>query len=66
MDLIEELSNMLGFTYTYRVQEDMANGNFDKTTKKWTGMINEIIEGVSMKHFCVFIYLLYIFFILES
>lgn len=54
MDVIDELSSMLGFTYTYRVQQDRANGNYDKITKKWTGMINEIIEGVSVKYLMLF------------
>lgn len=49
IDLINELSKMLGFNYTFVIQEDGANGNLDRTTGEWNGMIKEIIEGVSSK-----------------
>ncbi|XP_017778458.1 PREDICTED: glutamate receptor ionotropic, kainate 2-like isoform X2 [Nicrophorus vespilloides] len=45
IDLIHELSLMLGFNYTFVIQEDGANGNFDRRTKQWNGMIREIIDG---------------------
>lgn len=47
IDLIKELSAMLGFNYTFMIQEDGQNGNYDRKTKKWNGMIGEIIAGVS-------------------
>lgn len=46
VDVIEKLAKMLGFNYTFTVQEDGANGNFNKATNKWNGMIGEIVDGV--------------------
>lgn len=46
IDLINELSRLLGFNYTFIIQEDGANGNLDEKTGQWNGMIKEIMEGV--------------------
>lgn len=46
VDLIKELSSMLGFNYTFITQEDGQNGNYDRITKKWNGMIGEIMAQV--------------------
>lgn len=46
VDLIKELSSMLGFNYTFIIQEDGQNGNYDRSTKKWNGMIGEVIAEV--------------------
>ncbi|KAF2898798.1 hypothetical protein ILUMI_07378 [Ignelater luminosus] len=45
IDLIEELSQMLNFNYTFVIQEDGSNGNYNKRTKKWDGMIGEVVAG---------------------
>ncbi|KAJ8939711.1 hypothetical protein NQ318_009811 [Aromia moschata] len=45
VDVIKELSKILGFNYTFIVQEDKVNGNLDKVTNEWNGMIREIIDG---------------------
>nr|AUF73080.1 ionotropic receptor [Anoplophora chinensis] len=45
VDLIDSLSKLLGFNYTFIVQEDKNNGNLNKTSNKWNGMIGEVIEG---------------------
>lgn len=47
IDVIHELAQILGFNYTFIIQEDGANGNLDRTTNEWNGMIREIIDGVS-------------------
>lgn len=47
IDLIKELSEMSGFNYTFKIQEDANSGHIDEKTKKWTGMIGEVINGVS-------------------
>lgn len=47
IDLIQELSKMLGFNYTFIVQKDGSNGNFNRKTQAWDGMIGEVIKGVS-------------------
>lgn len=46
IDLIHELSLMLGFNYTFRLQEDGQYGTQDLKTKKWSGMILELLEHV--------------------
>lgn len=47
IDLIKELSEMSGFNYTFKIQEDLSSGYLNPKTKKWTGMIGEVINGVS-------------------
>ncbi|KAE9522411.1 hypothetical protein AGLY_017191, partial [Aphis glycines] len=47
IDLIKELSEMSGFNYTFIIQEDASSGYKDEKTKKWSGMIGEVINGVS-------------------
>ncbi|KAJ8910751.1 hypothetical protein NQ315_017208 [Exocentrus adspersus] len=47
VDVIDELARILGFNYTFTVQEDGANGNLDKLTNEWNGMIGEIIKGTA-------------------
>lgn len=47
IELIHELSLMLGFNYTFRLQDDGVYGSLDKDTGKWNGMVNELLEGVS-------------------
>lgn len=46
IDLINELSIMEGFNYTFKVREDKKNGAYDKETKRWTGMIGDVIDKV--------------------
>lgn len=49
IDLIYELSHMLGFNFTFVVQHDNDNGSLNKKTKKWSGMMREVMEGVSLE-----------------
>nr|CAI5834720.1 unnamed protein product [Callosobruchus analis] len=44
IDLIQKLSEMEGFNYTFIVREDKKNGNLDPKTNKWTGMIGDLLE----------------------
>jgi glutamate receptor, ionotropic, invertebrate len=46
IDLIHELSLMLGFNYTFRIQEDRAYGSLNPVTQQWNGMIRELHEYV--------------------
>lgn len=46
IDLIHELSLMLGFNYTFRLQEDGAYGSLNNVTKEWNGMIRELLDEV--------------------
>ncbi|XP_031634001.1 glutamate receptor ionotropic, kainate 2-like isoform X2 [Contarinia nasturtii] len=42
IDIIFELSQMLGFKYEFRLQEDKDYGSINKVTKEWTGMIRAL------------------------
>ena len=42
VDLIEEISQILGFNYTIKLVEDGKYGSFNKETGKWNGMIGEL------------------------
>lgn len=46
IDIIHELSLMLGFKYEFRLQADGAYGGINAKTGEWTGMIRELQEGV--------------------
>ena len=46
IDIINELSLMLGFKYEFRLQEDKDYGSISKVTKEWTGMIRALQDGV--------------------
>lgn len=46
IDVIQELSNMLGFNYTFQVQADY--GSYNPKTKKWNGMFRELMDGVCL------------------
>uniref|UniRef100_A0A8D9EDN7 Glutamate receptor ionotropic, kainate 3 n=2 Tax=Cacopsylla melanoneura TaxID=428564 RepID=A0A8D9EDN7_9HEMI len=45
VDLIQELSQLMGFNYTLEVQVDKKQGNYDNNTKRWNGMIGKILYG---------------------
>lgn len=47
IDLIHELSKIEKFSYTFIIREDKANGIYDPDTKKWSGMIGDLIDFVS-------------------
>lgn len=50
VDIVHELSLMLGFKYEFRLQEDKNYGSIDKVTKEWTGMIGALDRGVGVCH----------------
>lgn len=47
VDIIEELSKMYGFEYEFVVQEDSDYGKPKGNSTEWTGMIGEVMAGVS-------------------
>ena len=47
IDIIEELSKMRGFNYTFVVQEDKNYGTYNNVTGEWNGMIGKIRSRVS-------------------
>ncbi|XP_065349447.1 glutamate receptor ionotropic, kainate 2-like [Cloeon dipterum] len=44
-ELIQEISMMLGFNYTFKLQDDGVYGSINKQTGQWNGMLREIIDG---------------------
>lgn len=50
VDIIDEIRKLLGFNYTYFVQEDNDYGSFNTTTQQWSGMMKRIIENVRGLH----------------
>lgn len=47
IDVIDELSKKLGFSYTFRLQPDNKYGGIDPKTGEWNGMLREIMDNVS-------------------
>lgn len=45
IDIIEEISKMLGFNYTFMVQEDNNYGSL-QPNGQWNGMIRRIMDNV--------------------
>lgn len=50
MDLLKELSHILGFTYEVHLVEDGKFGSQDETTGQWNGMVRELMDHVSFLH----------------
>ena len=52
IDLIHELSLMLGFNYTFTLQLDGVYGSPDPVTGEWNGMMRELMDHVRR---CIFL-----------
>uniref|UniRef100_A0A0P4WGS7 Ionotropic glutamate receptor L-glutamate and glycine-binding domain-containing protein n=1 Tax=Scylla olivacea TaxID=85551 RepID=A0A0P4WGS7_SCYOL len=46
VDLIHEISEILGFNYTIKIADDAQHGKFDKKLGRWNGMIGELLDQV--------------------
>ena len=44
LDMVESISQILGFNYTIRIVEDGNYGGYDSTTDTWNGMIGELLS----------------------
>jgi glutamate receptor, ionotropic, invertebrate len=44
IDLIEEISKILGFNYTFKLVPDGRYGSLNRETKEWDGMVRELLE----------------------
>lgn len=44
VDLIYEISQYLGFNYTFRLVPDGRYGSLDRKSKEWDGMIRELLD----------------------
>lgn len=47
IDLLRELSAILGFRYEVRLVEDGKYGALDEGTGQWNGMVRELMDHVS-------------------
>ncbi|XP_059485780.1 glutamate receptor ionotropic, kainate 2 isoform X1 [Neocloeon triangulifer] len=44
IDLIEEISKILGFNYTFKLVPDGRYGSLNRETKEWDGMMRELLD----------------------
>ncbi|XP_042864658.1 glutamate receptor ionotropic, kainate 2-like isoform X3 [Penaeus japonicus] len=44
VDLIHEISEIIGFNYTLKLADDGNHGKFDQKLQKWNGMIGELLD----------------------
>ncbi|KAG7298971.1 hypothetical protein JYU34_017442 [Plutella xylostella] len=44
IDLIHEISKILGFNYTFKLAPDGRYGSYNRETREWDGMIRELLE----------------------
>lgn len=49
IDLLRELSAILGFRYEVRLVEDGRYGALDESTGQWNGMVRELMDHVSQQ-----------------
>lgn len=48
IDLIHEISKILGFNYTFRLVPDNRYGSLNRETKEWDGMMKELLDQVGI------------------
>lgn len=53
MDLIAGIAKIIGFKFTFLLTSDNKNGNWDERTKRWTGVIGDLLERVSELFFFI-------------
>lgn len=51
VDIIDEMSKMLGFDYQFKLVEDSKYGTIDPTTGEWNGIIRELLDEVGFKNY---------------
>ncbi|KAG8234007.1 hypothetical protein J437_LFUL013925, partial [Ladona fulva] len=44
VDLVEEISRILGFNYTFKLVPDGRYGSLNRETKEWDGMMKELLD----------------------
>ena len=48
IDLIDKLSELMGFTYNISLVADGQYGAFDDVTNTWTGLVKDLMDYVSI------------------
>lgn len=46
VDLIDAISKILGFSYRFELTPDNKYGSYSKTTKKWDGLVKQLLDRV--------------------
>lgn len=54
IDLIYEISKLLGFNYTLKLVPDGRYGSYNEDTKEWDGMMGELLQQVIFLAFYVY------------
>lgn len=49
-DLIDEIANILHFKYEFRLVPGNKYGAYNKETKKWDGLVKELLDHVGSEH----------------
>lgn len=49
IDLLKRISAQVGFQYTIRLVPDHMYGVYDPETKTWNGIVQELMERVSLQ-----------------
>lgn len=47
VDLIDSIAKILGFKYNFELTPDNKYGSFNKVTKKWDGLVKQLLDRVS-------------------
>lgn len=48
VDVIDEVSKLLGFNYILQIVSDNNYGSYNVETGEWNGIIRELLDGVSL------------------
>lgn len=48
VDLIDGIAKILGFKYRFEITPDNKYGSFNKVTKKWDGLVKQLLDRVSL------------------
>lgn len=46
VDLIDAISKVLGFNYRFELTPDNKYGSYNKATKKWDGLVKQLLDRV--------------------
>lgn len=47
IDLIDGISKIIGFKYVFELVPDGAYGSYNPETKKWNGLVKQLLDHVS-------------------
>lgn len=51
IDMMNRLSELMGFTYSISLVADGEYGAFDEETNTWNGLVRDLIDQVCTKHY---------------